>query len=280
MTKKDITSGEVLCTFLKHNIVDCSLWPELALMLDSTGRGAEWRDFFEEVVSTQLTGRLVVAGKAIAENLGGRSALGELVFKQQINTLIADTKLELPKRTLKSKLSDLIERAVRATYGEASNADKCILREDAGRKPRCYLCNQQLVLNLDSIFEPTDEDKKRAVEYEHVWPRAFGGDTVIDNLALSCNDCNKRKASYANWAMVDIQSLILSHNPSTSSLEKISGLRRFAMLSYEAHRLARENSLSLKAAHLLLQNAIAVPRVRRLADVADFFNLIGHVENN
>ena len=154
-----------------------------------------------------------------------------------------------------------------------------ILREEAGRNPRCYLCNQILILNIESIDKPTNDQKKLAVEYEHVWPRSFGGDTEIDNLALSCNDCNKRKANYANWAMVDVQSLILAHNPSGQSLEKIPGWRRFAILSYAAHQLASRESLGLKAAHMRLQSRIVLPRVRRIADIADFFNLVGHTEN-
>ncbi|VTS08014.1 HNH endonuclease [Tuwongella immobilis] len=278
MPKKDMTAGEVLCTYLKRNILDEGIWPNLTVALSSTGRGEQWVEFVEEVVATQLTGRLVTAGKSIAENLGGLATVGGLQFKQQLYDITTETMLASLEKTAKSKLTNLVERAVLATYGNVSDADKKILRGEVGRNPRCYLCNQMLEMRLDT--EPSDEHRKRAVEYEHVWPRAFGGNTEIENLALSCHDCNQRKANFANWAMVDIQSLVLGFNPSGNALEKIPGLRRFAMLSYAAHRMASKESLSLKAAHLRLQNRVAVPRVQRTADVADFFNLLGHTESN
>lgn len=280
MPKKDITGGETLCTFVKRNVLDARRWTELTESLSATGRGEQWVAFVEEVVATQLTGRLVTSGKSIAENLDGKASVGTLQFDQQLKAMTSETMLNSLRKCEQGKLLNLVEKAVRATYGKVSNADKMILREEVGKRPRCYLCNQLLELRLDSLDKPTDEQRKRSIEYEHVWPRAYGGDTTIDNLALSCNDCNQRKDSYANWSMVDIQSLVLGYNPSDQSLEKIPGVRKFAMLSYAAHKLASEESLSLKAAHLRLQNKVAVPRVRRMADVADFFNLIGHMENN
>ena len=279
MPKKDITAGETLCTFIKRHILDARQWSELTKSLSATGRGEQWAGFVEEVVSTQLTGRLVTAGKSIAENLGGKDMLDMFQFEQEVNAMTRETTLISIGKREQNKLLDLIKKAVRATYGKVSDADKQILREEFGVRPNCYLCNLPLVLRVDAFKNPTDDQQKRAVEYEHVWPRAYGGDTTIDNLALSCNDCNQRKDCYANWSMVDIQSLVLGFNPSDQSLSRIAGWRRFAMLSYAAHKLAEKESLSLKDAHLRLQCKIAVPRVRRPADVADFFNLISHMEN-
>jgi hypothetical protein len=279
LPKKDITAGETLCTFIKKNILDGRQWSELTQSLSATGRGEQWAGFVEEVVSTQLTGRLVTAGKSIADNLGGKEILDTLQFEQQLNAMTRETTLISIGKREQHKFLDLIKKAVRATYGKVTEADKQTLREEIGVRPNCYLCNLPLELRVDSYENPTDDQLKRAVEYEHVWPRAFGGDTTIDNLALSCNDCNQRKDCYANWSMVDIQSLVLGFNPSDQSLTKIAGWRRFAMLSYAAHKLADEESLSLKDAHLRLQYKITVPRVRRPGDVADFFNLIAHMEN-
>jgi hypothetical protein len=277
--KKDITAGERLCTFIKKNVLDRLSRSDFVDAVSVTGRGERWVEFVEEAIATQLAGRLVIAGKSIAETLGGKSEVGQLQFRQEVAAITYETMSTKLERTAHSKLLDSIERAVLASYGNVSEADKEIVRDEAGRSPRCYLCNALLVLNIESIDSPTDEQRKRVAEYEHVWPRAFGGNTEIDNLALSCNDCNNRKASYANWAMVDIQSLILCHNPSSESLGKTSGLRRFALLSYAAHSLASEESLTLKAAHMRIQSKIASPRTRRISDVADFFNLVCHTEN-
>jgi len=273
-----VTAGEILCTYIKRNLFDANAWSELSSSLYSTGRGEQWSEFVEEVVATQLACRFVTAGSSIAESLGGKKCVGELLFRQEMRSITTETMACSLDRKIRARLDDLIERAVLATYGSVSDADKMLLRAEVGKRPRCYLCNSFLELRLDSVLFPTDEQKKRVIEYEHVWPRAFGGDTIIDNLALSCHDCNNRKASYANWSMVDIQSLVLAHNPSDESLAKIPGLRRFAMLSYAAHRIADKGSLSLKSAHLRLQHEVITPKLRRTTDVADFFNLINYSE--
>jgi 5-methylcytosine-specific restriction endonuclease McrA len=280
MPKKDVTAGELLCTFVKRNVLDGGPWQDLTTALSPTGRGAWWAEFVEEVVATQFIGRLVTAGRSIAEELGGNiTAVGSIQFRQQVQALISDTTLASLDRSAERKMQDLVERAVRATFGSVSEADRKILRDEATRMPRCYLCNQLLVMRLDSEVEPSEQQLKRAVAIDHVWPRMFGGDTVVENLALACRDCNNRKANYANWAMVDVQSLVLGYRPSTNDLERIPGWRRFAMLSYAAHRMADAGSLSLKTAHQRLQNTIApAPRVKRMTDVADFFNLTCQVE--
>ncbi len=276
MAKKDATDGERLCTFLKQNVIDREIWPALQSALVATGRDEEWGTFVEEAVSTHLTGRVVTVGASIAEEMGGKAAIDTREFEHRVcNVIDETTRSSLGSRKIKDRFYALTARAVRATFGSVTEADEKILRSEADRPFRCFLCNRELVMAQGhAVQNLSKDDRELAVEYEHVWPRSYGGNTAAENLALACHGCNQRKSNFANWAMVDVQSLVLGWNPSDDALKSVAGSRRFALISRNVFRLAHEESLTLKQAHLRIQSRIAAkPKVRRLVDAADFFNL-------
>jgi hypothetical protein len=130
-----------------------------------------------------------------------------------------------------------------------------------------------------AVRELSEDERQLAVEVEHVWPRSYGGNTIAENLAFACHGCNQRKENYANWAMVDSQSFILGWNPDTDDLQEVPGWRRFALTSWRAHQIAENGSLTLKQAFFRLTSVVLDrPRVMRLADAADFFNITNHTE--
>jgi 5-methylcytosine-specific restriction endonuclease McrA len=281
VVKKDATDGERLCTFIKKNLIDDDLWPEFSSALIATGRDKEWRLFVEEVISTQLTGRLVSSGKSIAEDLGGKKFILTLQFEQRMKSLIDETtRGGLGNRDVKARLTDLTTNAVLATYETLKAADDKLIRTEAGRVPQCFLCNRRLVMVKGAAVRELSEDERQlAVEVEHVWPRSYGGNTIAENLAFACHGCNQRKENYANWAMVDSQSFILGWNPDTDDLQEVPGWRRFALTSWRAHQIAENGSLTLKQAFFRLTSVVLDrPRVMRLADAADFFNITNHTE--
>jgi len=281
VVKKDITDGERLCTFIKRNLIDQDVWPDFSSALIATGRDKEWRLFVEEVVSTQLTGRLVSSGKSIAEELGGKKNISTLLFHQRIKSFIDETTRDgLGNRDVKTRLKDLTANAVLATYETLKTADEKLVRAEAGRLPQCFLCNRRLVMvQGPAVRELSEDERQLAVEVEHVWPRSYGGNTIAENLAFACHGCNQRKENYANWAMVDSQSFILGWNPDTDDLKEVPGWRRFALTSLKAHQIAENQSLTLKQAFFRLTSVVLDrPRVMRLADAADFFNITNHAE--
>jgi hypothetical protein len=88
--------------------------------------------------------------------------------------------------------------------------------------------------------------------------------------------------------MVDIQSLVLGMPDASGSgeesvpdsLRKVPGWQRFALTSRAAHSLAERESLTLKQAYYRMRTKVLLhPKVRRIGDVADFFNLVHHAEN-
>ena len=282
MPKKDVTDGERLCTFVKRSVIDNDVWPSVTLALTATGRDEEWTLFVQEVVSTQLTGRLVTAGRSIAEELGGKTTILDRQFSQRMRDLIKETTRDgLEDRKVRDRVFDLTASAVLATYGTLTEADDRVIRKETDDLPRCFLCNRQLVMvQGNAVKDLSESERELAVEFEHIWPRSFGGNTVADNLAMACNGCNRRKSNFANWAMADAHSLVLGWNPSDTALEKISGWRRFAMASWKAHQLAEHDSLTLKQAYRQLTRLVLNrPRVLRIVDSVDFFNLLNHEGN-
>ncbi len=283
MPKKDSTDGERLCTYVKKHVVDDAGWSDVPVLLVGTGRDAEWTEFFREVVATQLVGRLVAAGVTLAGGLSRREATGDVVFGQRLKAAIQETTRDgIGDRKVREKVFELTRKAVLASYGDVTVADEKALRDEATRPPRCYLCNRVLLMLRGADLESLDEDDRElAVEYEHVWPRSYGGNTDADNLALACHGCNRRKNQYANWAMVDIQSLVFGLAPSDGTLERVEGWRRFALTSRLAHALADRESLTLKQAFVRLTPRVASrPKVRRVHDAADFFNLTLHEDDD
>lgn len=281
MVKKDATDGERLCTFIKKNLIDEYFWHDFSAAVIATGRGEEWRLFIEEVICTQLTGRLVSSGKSIAKGLGGKNLISTIQFEQDIKSLIDETTGDrLMDRKVKARLTDLTTKAVQATYETLKAADDKLVRQEAGRLPRCFLCNRQLVMvQGPAVLGLSEEERQLAVEVEHVWPRSYGGNTSAENLAFACHGCNQRKENYANWAMVASQSFILGWKPDIDDLKKVSGWQRFALTSWRAHQLAERQSLTLKQAFIQLTPAVLdQPRVIRPSDAADFFNITNHEE--
>ncbi len=174
------------------------------------GRGEGWVTFMEEVVATQMTGRLVTAGVSIADSLGGSRGVDRLGFQQRLEAIVNETMDANLTRPMRTRLFDLIIRAILVTYGNVTSADRTIIEREVGRLPKCFLCNRQLMMvRGNRVNDLSSDDRELAVEDEHIWPRSYGGDSRAGNLALACHSCNQHKANIANWAMVDIQSLVV-----------------------------------------------------------------------
>lgn len=48
---------------------------------------------------------------------------------------------------------------------------------------------------------------------DHVIPRAAGGETVLENLALACVSCSLHKAARQTWVDPDTGNVVLLYNP-------------------------------------------------------------------
>ncbi len=77
-----------------------------------------------------------------------------------------------------SKLSRRLSRAKRRAVGEISKAiAEQLLAQSLSR---CYICNNEFGYRW---------------EIDHINPIKLGGDNSLDNLAIACQSCNRRKSA-------------------------------------------------------------------------------------
>jgi hypothetical protein len=160
-------------------------------------------------------------------------------------------------------------RAVLAAIAPVpKSTEKRVRAWAASSHPYCYICGT----NLD--FDSTGEIN--CYTLEHIWPRAYGGDSIEENFLPACESCNsKKKRHFATWVMPAVQSLLLGISPSSQRLEEIEGSYKFSLHYRAAQQLAIDKRLTMKNAFLEIGPWTDV-RLRDNDDVADFFNLANH----
>lgn len=258
-----VTDGEKLCYFLEQQLLSSTPWEKLTSGLNYTGRAEELINFFRQVTVVNLTGRLVIGGASLAEQEGG---IYDPSFEKKFRDFLLNT-LEIPFDRL-DETYRFTRSAINASQQNFSDSLRHKMRVWAKEKHSwCYLCGVKL--NFDNKFD--NETPPDAYTCEHIWPRAYGGNSIEDNLLPACSSCNSgRKRHFATWAMPAIQSLILGFNP--KRLNEIEGSYKFALHYKIAQKLANQKGLTMKQAFLEL-GAWTEVSVTHQEDVADFFNL-------
>jgi hypothetical protein len=127
--------------------------------------------------------------------------------------------------------------------------------------PYCYLCGT----GFDFVG-----DSHSSFTIDHVWPKAYGGNSDIENLLGACRSCNGVKASEPSWAMYPIQSLNAGFD--VQDLGVVPKSMRFAVQARAAKQLARAGRLSLRDAYVGLGRP-GLPLVVSSATAVDVFNL-------
>jgi hypothetical protein len=257
------TDGEKLCNFINNRLLALAPWESLAFALRPTGRNEDLVAFYREITAVGLTGRLVSAGLSIADSF----ATDDPLFRKEFTELLREH-TSIPQRDL-DELFRFAQRAIQAALEPLTKSFRTQMRNYSQRShPKCYMCGTQLDFESD--------DTNASYTCEHVWPRAYGGNSIVENLLPACKACNSvKKGSFATWVMPAIQSLILGLSPSEDRLQEISGSFKFAIHYRAAQRVAIRQNLSLKDAFLQLGPWQTV-RIRELGDVVDGFNLENH----
>ena len=191
------------------------------------------------------------------------------------NQLVRELKFELTNRLdladseLKSGALERIANAVIAAHYASSRPISEALRKlikEEFRKPQCYTCGQALGWK-NSAGLPI-------VSLDHVWPAAWGGDSVEDNLLPACSNCNSRRNDLIGWQWVSAQALVGDHESSsflaTMQRPYKNALHFRALIDYACSERA-----TLKDAALLI-GPVLEPRKIDARDTTDFFNLIAH----
>lgn len=110
---------------------------------------------------------------------------------------------------------------------------------------------------------------------DHIWPRALGGDTCVDNLIPTCSICNSKKGHIAAWQMAWIQPIVFSDADETNSLKTFGRDLQIALHIRAAMAYAQANGTTLKDAFLMIGPREKPARIDPDQGY-DFFNLRVH----
>ena len=254
------TNGQHLAAFLRdhHLGENDAAWTHVAIALIPTGRAEVWVEAVQEMTALHLTRRLVIAGVAIVSRRGEFDAVAERAIQQLVlDTMIVDY-------FVVGDVVGRLEPAIRSARRTISPGVRKELEGFARREmPYCYLCGTDLVF---------DEAGPTAFTLDHVWPRAYGGDSEPENLLPACLSCNNRKDLTPSWSMYPVQSLIAGFELDDEEIAAVPKEMRFAVQSRAAAALAAATGASLKEAFLDLGRP-DLPSVIDISTSVDVFNL-------
>lgn len=253
-----------MCNYLNHRLLKSAAWGDLGILLAVTGRAEHLVEFFREVAAVTLTGRIVIAGQSLAKPF---PTLDDPGFRKLYSEHLRDV-VGIPKHAL----DELLRWSIRAVEAASSHPTPSLVKRMRAwakqRHPRCYICGTALNFETAQVID--------SYTLEHIWPSAYGGDSIEENFLPACDSCNsKKKRHFATWAMPAIQSLQLGLSPTEQRLGEIEGSYKFSLHYRAARRLAVEKRISMKDAFIEIGPWSDV-RLLDAGDVADFFNLANH----
>ena len=233
------TTGEHFADFLFRSHVDSvPSARQIPLSLITTGRGGEWSDALHEMAVLHLARRLIAAAVSIVSRMPEWDFLVEREIKQMIlDTMTIDY-------FVVTEIYERLAPAVRSARRHISSGVRSQLEGEARRStPWCYLCGTELDFDTDG---PT------AFSLDHVWPRAYGGDSEPENLLAACKSCNERKANVPSWALYPVQALVAGYQLDATDIAEMPKEMRFAVQVRAASNHARRQRTSLKEAFIAM----------------------------
>lgn len=230
------TEGETFALYLSEKFLakhDARVWRDLEAALLVTNRSKHWAQAIREMACLHLTYRLIKAGSFLTKRY--EDPVAEAPIKRMI-----DQTMYVSHREINDIYVRLLP-AIQSSNTTIADGVRRHIRNHAKRKRRfCYLCAAEM------DFER--QNHHLSFSLDHVWPLAFGGESVEENLLGSCRSCNERKSDRPTWAMYPVQSLIWGIEfEDASHLPKDM---RFAVQAREAVTESRNSDISLKDAYI------------------------------
>lgn len=184
------------------------------------------------------------------------------------------TMVEFIQRTLgiaRHPESDVIDRLASAALQAAADSKRRIKDSvknavcDGRKELACYICGGTL------LRQSTDPEMQ--IEFEHLWPASFGGNSVYENLLPSCKYCNQAKGNMLLWHTAHIAAFVLKPQPSDEELKSITRREKIARYTKTIYARACQDHSSLKEAALAI-GPIGMTSIYAddNDDAMDFFN--------
>lgn len=257
----------------------------LFLLLD---RHDEWR-----ILADTLQGASLLMGRRYGNLTNFFVGASVLHLQQRLLRLAHDIREQFPldreqqTKELRARICDVIELTPLHYSGDFSEFVQEVLTsaEQMQKHPSitlkravirggpasCYSCGRMFGV----AYEDAPGPDGLIATADHIWPRALGGDTVLENLLPACPRCNGAKSHIASWQMAWIQPIVFSDIDEESGLRSLPREVRVALHIRAAMSYAQVNGSSLKDALLAIGPREAPVRID--ADQGyDFFNLRVH----
>jgi hypothetical protein len=257
------TSGEKLFQYIIEKLIGNNAQYELSNlpMLQVGRRSDELSEYLYGIVSINLLARILKKTSRLAAQVEQDDQIQPYLIKYfQENLGIARN----PGDRLLEKLSSLALIANSDSGKEISRRVKAEVSERA-ETCKCYICGC-------TVFVRSGSDEKR-IQYEHLWPNSYGGNSITENLLPSCKWCNKAKADMLLWQNSHLHSFVLKPTPSPNEWTKIQRRERVAKHRQFIFDIACEKQITLRDAAL----EIGPMNLKQMTsddedDSVDFFN--------
>jgi 5-methylcytosine-specific restriction endonuclease McrA len=282
---KPTTTGERLLHFLVTNVAELrSLGTSSNDWIPEVSRSRSIADFLHGVVVLHVFGRLLQASKAFRK----KHLDDEEKCLLQIENFLIE-KLSITRATCDrfDEVAPLALDAARASSKNShtvSHGKRREIQEECRDTFNCYSCGADLdpYEKTKEIPHPEKPWRKipnlRFMEYEHIWPHSFGGDTIVANLAPVCLPCNDAKKNSISWEWTLVQSLLPTTDLGQQILDPKHTSRsiRVSLHMRAAMLYARTHGTTLKDALRAIGPRESSVLVIDAEDTPDFFNLKVH----
>lgn len=228
MSRVHVTRGEELYHFMCANLQQIPHIQSLSVVGDFARRTTRFLEFLDGTIRFHTFARAIQFGRLVLV----RDDLPSYDDKTRELQNLCLEMLEIGAHNcddLPALLKLILNAATEAEKDSISVVQKEIVLQDyLSRRSdlKCYMCDgpldvsikDQYVTDVDveqHLSQITQTDllnkiKKRMrseynpgyVEYDHVWPRSLGGDSVADNLLPICPPCNRHKTNIVSWVRI------------------------------------------------------------------------------
>jgi 5-methylcytosine-specific restriction endonuclease McrA len=263
MNFNPVTAGERLFKHILKDVLGNPSVSDLSSIgvLQSGGRMEQFSEYFLGAFAYNLTGRCIKKAQSIRAEVEDISRHQDLIINYFLRSL------ELPQRPGErnlDRLASLAFDAVNSSGKDISNRTKWQVRNGT-EACKCYICGRNI--------ESKSKDKYHKIQYEHIWPSSYGGDSLVENILPACMKCNHSKADRLLWQDSHIHSFILSPSPSVNEWKSITYPLKVAKHRAVIFDVASEREITLKEAAIEV-GPMDLKSLHTVSeeDCVDFFN--------
>lgn len=237
---KATTTGEVLFQFILKEIYSTAGLTEIKSLgiLTIGGRSDFFSEYFLGINAMNILARCIKKAERV------RGIEDEALHQSSMVKYLQQT-LGMAHHNDESleKLARLVLLAASDSKRRIKDSIKKSIRNGRNEVP-CYLCG--------SMCQHNASDNDAGIEYEHLWPASFGGNSVIENLLPACAVCNREKKDMLLWHTGHLFSFVLKPDPSSDELTAITKKAKIAAHMRSIFAKACSEQISLKTAAEIL----------------------------